>query len=394
MSWQASVKGRSARPRKGFTATKCWSGQSGAMREQAARAASRRRAASPGLAWVSDEVIVFIGCGGLRGWFSAEAGEEPVGVAAEVEAPGGVDVEGLPEPRAGPGGELGLEDEQGEEEERDERHHAQFPRGAGRRVVRQRGGEEPFKDRVQGEVAERGERGEGEARADEAPPVRGGPEVPQEIGDGHGEDAAEEEGSVVDREAEEAADAPGDANRREQDGGEDAGVRGGAARGRPGGLAHLHDAARGEEGVGLVERVGNDVEDGEGEGAKAALQHHEAHLRDGRVGERALHAGLGEHDGGGKDGGEGADDREDIERGGREDDERAEPHDEEAAGIDDPGVHERGDRRGGFHRLGQPGVEGELRRLQDRAEDEEDADCSAEAGWTPPAPGDSARAKS
>ena len=48
--------------------------------------------------------------------------------------------------------------------------------------------------------------------------------------------------------------------------------------------------------MGLVERVGRDVKQGQGEGPEAALQHHESHLRDRGEGERPLHAGLGDHD--------------------------------------------------------------------------------------------------
>ena len=88
------------------------------------------------------------------------------------------------------------------------------------------------------------------------------------------------------------------------------------------------------------------MENGEGEGSESALQHHEAHLGDGGVSERTLHAGLGQHDDGGEEGGEGADEGEGIEGGGRVGNDGAEADDEEAAGIDDSGVHESGDRGG------------------------------------------------
>ncbi len=123
-----------------------------------------------------------------------------------------------------------------------------------------------------------------------------------------------------------------------------------------------------EEGVGLVERVGDEVEQRQPPGAEAALDHHEAHLRDGREGERAFHAGLGEHDDGAEDRGQRADHREQMQRAGRGGEDRGEPQDQEAARVDDAGVHEGGDRRGRVHRVRQPAVEGKLRGLQHRAE--------------------------
>ena len=55
------------------------------------------------------------------------------------------------------------------------------------------------------------------------------------------------------------------------------------------------------------------MEDGEGEGTESALEHHEAHLCDGGVGEGAFDARLGEHDDGCEEGGEGSDECEGIE---------------------------------------------------------------------------------
>ncbi len=47
------------------------------------------------------------------------------------------------------------------------------------------------------------------------------------------------------------------------------------------------------------------------------------------------------------------------------------------------GVDERGDRRGAFHRVGQPDVERDLRGLAGGAEDEQEGDGGEPAGAVP-----------
>ena len=61
---------------------------------------------------------------------------------------------------------------------------------------------------------------------------------------------------------------------------------------------------------------------------------------------------------------DGADEGERVERGRGIDHDWSEPNDKEATRVDDPGVHQRRDRSRGFHRVGQPAVEGKLCRFQ------------------------------
>ena len=76
----------------------------------------------------------------------------------------------------------------------------------------------------------------------------------------------------------------------------------------------VEHAAGGEEGVGLVGGVGHDMKQGGGEGAQPALQHHEAHLGDRGEGQGPLDARLREHHQAAKQGRDGADHGQDVER--------------------------------------------------------------------------------
>ncbi len=75
-----------------------------------------------------------------------------------------------------------------------------------------------------------------------------------------------------------------------------------------------------------------------------------------------------------------ADDGDDAEREGRAVEERVAARDHVDAGGDHGGrVDERGDRRGAFHRVGQPDVERNLRGLAGGAEDQQQRDGGEEA---------------
>lgn len=110
------------------------------------------------------------------------------------------------------------------------------------------------------------------------------------------------------------------------------------------------------------------------------MQDHEAHLRHRRPSERGLNRALRQHH-----------ERSDQSRQGTDHDEhskrqRGEQHDvgkadqQEAAGIDHARMEKRRNGGGGFHDLGQPAVEGKLRRLQHRAEREKRG-SDGDAGW-------------
>ena len=173
--------------------------------------------------------------------------------------------------------------------------------------------------------------------------MRGRPQIPKQIRERQHEDGAEQQHPSSAREAQskQRADDPGERDRRAQGAGENERMRRWPFRRHPGRPGHADDAAGGEKGMRLVKRMRDDVEHGEREGPEPALQHHETHLCDGRIRQRPLHTRLREHDHRGEEGREGADQREGIQRGGRAGDDGAEPHDEEAARIDDARVHQR-----------------------------------------------------
>ena len=137
------------------------------------------------------------------------------------------------------------------------------------------------------------------------------------------------------------------------------------------GVYGMDHRSRAEEQQALEEGVRNQMEHPGDPAAQAEREHHVAQLADGRVGQHPLDvdgrngdrrrnqqrdaAGVGDHQ----------------QRLGRE--HRIEPADQIDAGGDHRGgVHQRGDRRGAFHRVGQPGVQRELGALAHAAA--EDAD--------------------
>ncbi len=134
----------------------------------------------------------------------------------------------------------------------------------------------------------------------------------------------------------------------------------------------MDDHAGGEEEQRLERTVRHEVEDGRASVSDGQGARHVAELADGRVGEDALDVVLGEggearadHRDGGHDGkdGEGS-------GGGRED--GKESGDEVDTGGDHGRrVDQRGDGGGARHRVGQPGVQRELRRLARHTREEQ-----------------------
>ncbi len=118
--------------------------------------------------------------------------------------------------------------------------------------------------------------------------------------------------------------------------------------------------------MGLVERVGDDVQQRHRIGAQPALQQHEAHLGDRRIGQGDLDRGLSQHDQRSQHRADRADGRQQAQRGRMLQDEPAEPQHQEPARIDHAGVQQGRDRRGRLHHLEDPAVERDLRRAQDR----------------------------
>ena len=125
-------------------------------------------------------------------------------------------------------------------------------------------------------------------------------------------------------------------------------------------------ATGGEEGMRLVERVGDDVQEGERPEAEAALQQHEAHLRDRRPGQRRLGCALGEHHHRAEEGGEAAEHDEGRHAARARLHQFGEADHQEAAGIDDAGMEEGRDRGRGLHHLGDPAVQREGGGLESR----------------------------
>ena len=76
--------------------------------------------------------------------------------------------------------------------------------------------------------------------------------------------------------------------------------------------AAVDDGAGAEEEQGFEEGVGDEVEHADGGAADAEAHHHVAELGDGGVGEDALDVLLRDGDGGGEEGGDGADPGDDL----------------------------------------------------------------------------------
>ena len=131
-----------------------------------------------------------------------------------------------------------------------------------------------------------------------------------------------------------------------------------------------------EEQQRLEEGVGHQVEHRRGVGRDAGGEEHVAELRAGRIGDDALDVVLHQADRGGEDRGRGADDGDDGERVRRVFEHRRQAADHEhAGGHHRRGMDQRRDRRRAFHRVRQPGVQAELRRLAHGADEQQQADA-------------------
>ena len=142
------------------------------------------------------------------------------------------------------------------------------------------------------------------------------------------------------------------------------------------GVLHGVDhAARPEKEARLEESVGHQVEDRRTKGSHAGAQEHVAELGNGGVGEDLLDVVLEECDGGCKEGGYGP-------HGGHQRHRRRGVREQHAAAghhVDPGGHHGRRVDQGGnrgrpLHRIGQPHIERDLRRLAGGADEEQHPD--------------------
>ncbi len=136
------------------------------------------------------------------------------------------------------------------------------------------------------------------------------------------------------------------------------------------------DRARAHEQQRLEEGVRHQVEHARGVRADGDAHDHVADLRHRRVGDHALDVGLGEGDRGRDEQGRAADRGADLLGGRREFEQRVHAGDQvDAGGHHRRRVDQRADRGGSFHRVGQPGLERNLRGLRERAHQQQKAAC-------------------
>jgi len=118
----------------------------------------------------------------------------------------------------------------------------------------------------------------------------------------------------------------------------------------------VHRRRRGEEGMRLVERVPDQVQQRQRVQAQAALHHHEAHLRHRRPGQPHLDADARQHHHAGEQRGGQTDAHQQPARQRRGVEQRRKADQHEAAEVDHTGVQQRRHRRGRLHHLDQPAV--------------------------------------
>ena len=112
--------------------------------------------------------------------------------------------------------------------------------------------------------------------------------------------------------------------------------------------------------MGLVKRISHDMQQCGWKSSEAALEHHEAHLRHGGVGEGRLHGALREHHDRTEQGSSAANHDQGLQRRRRQDDDVGEPKNQEPASVDDAGVQEGRDRRRRFHDVDEPAMDRQL----------------------------------
>ena len=136
----------------------------------------------------------------------------------------------------------------------------------------------------------------------------------------------------------------------------------------------VNHRAGAEEQQRFKERVGEDVEDAGGECSHAQRQEHVSQLRDRGVGQHALDVVLHQADRGREDRRQRADDGDRLHRSRREHEQRVRARDHvHARGHHGRGVDECGDRRRAFHRVRQPDIQRELRRLAAGSDEQQQA---------------------
>ena len=140
------------------------------------------------------------------------------------------------------------------------------------------------------------------------------------------------------------------------------------ARHRPDDRAGAHEQQRLEEGV------RHQVEEAGAVGGDRDAQHHVADLRDRGVRDHALEVGDGQRHRGGEQQRGAADDRAHVGGGGRELEQRVHARDQVDAGGDHRrGVDQGADRSRALHGVREPGVERQLGRLGERADQDQEA---------------------
>ena len=142
----------------------------------------------------------------------------------------------------------------------------------------------------------------------------------------------------------------------------------------------MDDRAGSQKEQALEEGMRDQVEDGRGVSGGSAGQEHIAELGDGGVGQHAFDVRLHHADGGREQGRGGADDCDHAQGERRAVKEHVRAHDHvDAGGHHGGGMDQGGDRCGAFHRVRQPDVKRNLRRLAGSAEHQQQRNGGEEA---------------